>query len=60
QNFTQLAGYWLGRVEEERSNWQSAREAYQRFIDRWKDGDPALALVADARARITRLRTSGR
>jgi Tfp pilus assembly protein PilF len=60
QNFAQLAGYWLGRVEEERNSPQSARGAYERFVNRWKDGDPTLVLVADARARIAKLSTSGR
>ncbi len=59
QNFSQLAAYWIGRVDEERNRPELAREAYVRFINRWAEGD-RLPLVVDARARLVRLNPTGR
>jgi tetratricopeptide (TPR) repeat protein len=47
--------YLLG-VAYEQSGWKDkAAEQYKRFLDIWKDADPGIEEVADARARLAKL-----
>ena len=47
--------YYLGRAYEA-SGWHDrAVEQYEKFLGIWRDADPGLAKVADARARLERL-----
>jgi tetratricopeptide (TPR) repeat protein len=48
--------YHLGWIDEELGDKARARGNYQKFLDLWKNADPGLPEVADARSRLTALR----
>lgn len=50
--------YRLGLLYEERKEYQAA-EAYRRFLKFWKDADPDLPILADARERLNSLEAQG-
>ena len=58
QEAWRTAPYWLGRMHEQRSDAALAARAYGRFLDAWRDAEPALITVGDARDRLARLRTA--
>jgi serine/threonine protein kinase/Tfp pilus assembly protein PilF len=47
--------YNLGRLYEKKSMKEKARENYERFLKLWKDADPGLAEVEDARKSLAGL-----
>jgi tetratricopeptide (TPR) repeat protein len=48
--------YYLG-LAYERSGWnREAIEKYEEFLEIWKDADPGIAEIEDARERLTRLK----
>jgi eukaryotic-like serine/threonine-protein kinase len=49
--------YWLGEVYEKSGRTDKAIEQYDRFLDIWKNADPGLPEVADAKARLAALQT---
>ena len=58
-----LGHYELGRLyesrgDEARGDKEAAVKCYQRFLDLWKDADPDIAAVADAKRRLDALSSS--
>jgi tetratricopeptide (TPR) repeat protein len=49
------AYYMLGKIAEQQGDKPRARENYRKFLDLWKDADPGLPEVADAKLRLARL-----
>jgi len=47
--------YRLGLLYEGKQEFQAASEAYRRFLDFWKDADPDLPILADAKERLCAL-----
>ena len=48
--------YMLGKIYEQQNDSAQAIEYYEKFLDLWKDADPGLPEVADARERVAALR----
>jgi len=48
--------YMLGKIDEQQGNTANAIEDYERFLDFWKNADPGLPEVADARERVAGLK----
>jgi len=48
--------YWLGKIAEKEGKKAEAVENYRRFLDLWKDADPDLPEVVDARTRLAGLK----
>jgi tetratricopeptide (TPR) repeat protein len=46
----------LGKICEEQEDTAGAIEYYAKFLDLWKDADPGLAEVDDARVRLAALK----
>jgi tetratricopeptide (TPR) repeat protein len=51
-----LALYELGRVFQDLGNTGRAMESFERFLEFWKDPDPGLPEVADAKERVAELK----
>jgi tetratricopeptide (TPR) repeat protein len=50
------AFYMLGKIHEELGENDIAIENYEKFLELWKDADPGLPEVDDARSRLSKLR----
>jgi pentatricopeptide repeat protein len=48
--------YRLGQIHEKLGDKVKARENYEKFLELWKDADPGLTEVADARSRLNAIR----
>jgi tetratricopeptide (TPR) repeat protein len=49
--------YMLGKINEEQGNTAKAIEHYEKFLDLWKDADPGIAEVEDAKKRLAGLKS---
>jgi serine/threonine protein kinase/Flp pilus assembly protein TadD len=47
--------YMLGKIAEQQGDKARARENYQKFLDLWKDADPGIPEVEDAKKRVQEL-----
>ncbi|UCC41575.1 MAG: protein kinase [Candidatus Aminicenantes bacterium] len=50
--------YMLGKIYEQQSYIAKAVENYEKFLDLWKDADPGIAEVENAKKRLAGLKTS--
>jgi tetratricopeptide (TPR) repeat protein len=48
--------YMLGRIYQEQGETSKAIENYEKFLDLWKDADPGIAEVEDAKKRLAGLK----
>ena len=48
--------YMLGKIYEQKDYKGKAIEHYEKFLDLWKDADPGIAEVEDAKKRLTGLK----
>jgi cytochrome c-type biogenesis protein CcmH/NrfG len=46
----------LGKIQEQQGNTAKAIEHYQKFLSLWKDADPGILEVEDARKRLAGLK----
>jgi len=46
--------YHLGQIAERHGDAARAREYYRKFLEIWKDADPGLLEVAEAKRRLAR------
>jgi len=56
QEYWIRAHYQLGKIHEEKGEIEKAIQYYQRFLDIWKDADPGLPEVEDAKKRLAGLK----
>ena len=49
--------YMLGKICEQQGDTAKAKEHYEKFLDLWKDADPGIQEVEDARKRMNGLKT---
>jgi eukaryotic-like serine/threonine-protein kinase len=52
-----LAHYYLGKAYEQRGEHEGAIEAYENFLSIWKDADPDLVPLVDAKRRLAKLKS---
>jgi tetratricopeptide (TPR) repeat protein len=50
------AFYMLGMIHEQQGNKAKAKENYEKFLELWKDADPGIAEVEDAKKRLAGLK----
>jgi serine/threonine protein kinase/tetratricopeptide (TPR) repeat protein len=48
--------YWLGKIHQAQNQTVAAVKNYMRFLELWKDADPGLPEVEDARVQMAELR----
>ena len=51
-----LSTYMLGRISEQQGDRAQAIEFYEKFLSLWKDADPGIAEVDDAKKRLAELK----
>ncbi len=49
--------YMLGKIHRQQGDTAKAFEHYKKFLDLWKDADPGIAEVEDAKERLTELKS---
>jgi tetratricopeptide (TPR) repeat protein len=49
--------YMIGKIYEQQSDTAKAIEHYEKFLDLWKDADPGIAEVVDAKKRVAELKS---
>ena len=50
--------YMVGKIYEEQGDTSNAIEYYEKFLNLWKDADPGIAEVEDARVKLANLTTN--
>jgi tetratricopeptide (TPR) repeat protein len=55
QEYWILAHYALGKLYEQQKEIEKAKEQYRKLLDVWKEADPDLQPLKDAKARLERL-----
>jgi serine/threonine protein kinase/Tfp pilus assembly protein PilF len=50
--------YWLGKIHDQKGEFQIAKDYFLKFLDLWKDADPGLPEVKDVRRRLGGLKGS--
>ncbi len=55
-----LAHYYLGKAYEQKGEREKAIESYESFLNIWKDADPDLVALVDAKRRLTKLKSDHR
>jgi len=53
-----LSYYWLGKIAERQGLKAKAIEHFQKFLELWKDADPGIAELGDARTRLSVLKST--
>jgi len=48
--------YMLGKIYEQQGDTSKAIDHYEKFLDLWKDADPGIAAVDNARRRLAGLK----
>jgi cytochrome c-type biogenesis protein CcmH/NrfG len=48
--------YVLGKIHEEQGDATEATEHYEKFLSLWKDADPGIAEIEDAKKRLAGLK----
>ncbi len=48
--------YMLGKIYEQQNSTSKAVDNYEKFLDLWKDADPGIAEIDDAKARLAGLK----
>ena len=56
-NIYAKAYYMLGKIAEQQGDKARASRNYRKFLDLWKDADPGLPEVEDAKKRLSNLGT---
>jgi hypothetical protein len=49
--------YMIGKIFEQQGNTAKAIEHYEKFLDLWKDADPGIVEVEDAKKRLAALKS---
>ncbi len=49
--------YYVAKVYDRQGNTPKAREHYEKFLDLWKDSDPGIEEVEDAKKRLQHYKT---
>jgi hypothetical protein len=47
----------LGKIYEKKERLRDARENYEKFLELWKDADPGIPEVTDAKKRLEALQS---
>ncbi len=47
----------LGKIYEKKERLRDARENYEKFLELWKDADPGLPEVTEAKKRLETLKS---
>lgn len=47
----------LGKIYEQKDNRTKAIEHYEKFLDLWKNSDPGIAEIEEAKRRLAKLKS---
>jgi tetratricopeptide (TPR) repeat protein len=52
-----MSFYWLGKIHQKKNQTQEAIDDYERFLNLWKDADPGIHEVEDAKIQLDTIRS---